>query len=848
MSMNWKLLMAFLAAPAAALMAQEGRNLAFNGDFRNVVFNQANGWICPHAPYTTHYAEGGPDNMPYIAMRAGGDDEYENKLRLKYLKLVPGATYHLSAFVRTRGFSATRGELLLVNSPWYNETGITKFPETTDGWQKFEMDVVCPKMSGPGGYDVVLLIIGQRGELDVADIRLTALTAEVDAQSAPPNVLSQIRLVPYGTSFDEVPTHQPEVSFLWFGLIGDHFKDEDYWAEAMVAEPSFISPRVPFTTGQPFVLSLKGLGKGRHLVNVRIIARADSTVAYEESFSVHIRDMPRPEEVTKGRRLNNLSVELFNQAVSAGDTVTFTVAHDTWIYFTINGLDKKEDFRVSLDGQEIGLDELTGLPEAFRQVTAGAHELKANCDGTLIARVIAELFSCGMNQGPDIAIFPPFDWEFARKYALKAVTTLNRGSFVENGRELVEAAHRSGRLWLEDMYVANRKDANDMQQFIEKTMANLEFRDGHTANEVDYSWAVNEFYTPALKASHYDRSKLIYTWIGGNPPFVPSMHQDFIGTCFNAGGGRGKILCETYMFPQPTEAASLKFVKDRLMPYIRQSCMYYPDYRRRSGIILGNFNQLNVITIEHLPQIDFKYYLDLQMNLVANDPEFEGIGTVGYWGTHYADEEMYRWSHELLRHYVVEGRRDMLSTRYGFSYRPGHIVNNDFTDGLNGWTVNAAAADSIAVESFKEYGTRNQNRWSSPKGCGDTFCVFHRGEGHANEISQLATGLVPDKPYMLLFSVGDYDDLKAQKLNPRRLGLDAVLDNAEILPESTVYVDERQKGKYEHNHNVARQNLHRILFKPKASELLLTFTDEKAVPGDNLMFNYIQLKPFFPKD
>ena len=101
---------------------------------------------------------------------------------------------------------------------------------------------------------------------------------------------------------------------------------------------------------------------------------------------------------------------------------------------------------------------------------------------------------------------------------------------------------------------------------------------------------------------------------------------------------------------------------------------------------------------------------------------------------------------------------------------------------------------------------------------------------------------------MLLFSVGDYDDLKQQKLNPRRFGLDVVLENAEILPESTVYVDKREKGKYAHNHNVARQNLHRILFIPKVSEMTVTFTDEKAKPGENLMVNYIQLKPFYPKE
>ena len=202
----------------------------------------------------------------------------------------------------------------------------------------------------------------------------------------------------------------------------------------------------------------------------------------------------------------------------------------------------------------------------------------------------------------------------------------------------------------------------------------------------------------------------------------------------------------------------------------------------------------------------------------------------------------------MLRHYVVEGRKDMLSKQFGFSYIPGHIVNSDFAEGLSGWTAEPAAENAIMVEKFNGYAKRNQNRWNAPRGCGDTFCVFKAVEVKPNKLIQKAKGLTPGKPYMLLYSVGDYDELKAQKLNPRRYGLEAILENAEILPESTTYIDKREKGKYAHNHNVARQNLHRIIFIPKSSEMTITFTDEKAQSGENLMVNYIQLKPFYSKE
>ena len=841
----WSLLIA-----TTVLMAQDGKNLAFNGNFRQTAFGHVYGWICPPVPYTTYHATGGPDGLPYVAMRQGDDDSYENKLRLKYITLVPGERYRISAWIRTKDFSAKRGELLLVNNPWHKEAGIKKFPATTDGWQKFEKEVICPEKDSGGDYDVVLLIIGQRGELDVADIRLTALTeaAAENSRSAEEIIVNKPRLIPWGRSFDEIPADKPEIEFVWYGRINEKFKTDDHLAEAKAMDGELTSPRVPFEIGKPFGLNLLGLSTGKHPLSVRIISQADGKVVYEEPFTVNIRTLPRSDDVTKGLRLNNLAVELVNKSVAVDENVPFTLEHDGWVYFTIKDIADNAVFNLMLDGQAISTDTLTNLPEAFRLMTAGRHVVTARCAGRLIVRSIAELFSCGMVQGPDIAVFPPFDWEFTKKYALNAVTTLNRGSYKKNGRELVDAAHANGRIWLEDMYVVSYPSMEKMTEFMEKCMGRLDFRDGNTTNEMSYWWNLQETYTDVLKRCNYDHSKLIYTWISDNAPFIPSMHQDFIGTSLNAGDGRGKILCESYNYTQASEEAARRHVLGRLLPYIEESCQYYPDYLRRSGIILGNFNQLNVITIEHHPQVDFKYYLDMQMNILANHPAFEGLGCVGYWGTHYADEEMYRWSHALLRHYVVEGRKDMLSNQFGFHYIPGHIINGDFAEGLSGWEAKPAAENSIMVEKFSGYAKRNQNRWNAPRGCGDSLCVFKAVDGKPNLLVQKAKGLTPGKPYMLLLSVGDYDDLKAQKLNPRRYGLDAVLDNAEILPESTVYVDERSKGKYAYNHNVARQNLHRIIFIPKASEISITFTDEKAKPGESLMVNYIQLKPFYPKE
>ncbi|MBP5638466.1 MAG: hypothetical protein J6X55_03245 [Victivallales bacterium] len=850
------------------LHAQDGGNLAYNGDFRKAFHDRPHGWIMQQAPYATYQCYGGPDGLPYVSMHQGMDDAFENTLRIRFIALVPGEKYHLSAMIRTKNFSAKRGELLLVQNPWYKETGVKKFPETTNGWQRIEAVVTCPEYASPDGFDIVVLSIGQRGVLDIADIRLVALTKKGAAGSRPscdywfggPNdvredgfTYNNVRLVPWGRSFNEIPLYSPAISFIWYGAPDCQFKTAEHVVVAAVPELNFTSPQVLFEEGKPFSLNLSGLHAGRHRIAVKAVAKADGHVAYEEPFDVNLRDFPSELQVTRGKRLNNLCVELANSPVKTNDTFEFVTDYDSWMFFTLKTVDGKR-MNLSLDGKAFPeTDPLTGLPEAFRFVEGGRHAVKAGADGTLVVRVIAELFSCGMNQGPSLPCFSPYDGEFAKKWALKAVTTLNRGSYVDNGAALVDAAHASGRIWMEDMYIAHKNITSErIMDILKQQLGRLGARDGNTSNELDYMTSITPKYTLALKGlkvqDNYDPNKLVYTWAGTFPPYIPEIHRDFIGTCLNASGGRGKILFEAYHLTKPTEKEAIVYMQNLLLKNLLGCEKIYPGYIRRAGIILGNFNQVGGITEEHHPQVDYKYYLDMQLNMLANHPAFEGLSCVGYWGTHHGDEEMYRWSHELLRHYVVEGRKDMLSTQYGFSYLPGHIVNNDFTDGLNGWTVEPAEEGSIAIASFKGYGVNNQNRWMSPAGCGDTFCTFKAVAGKPNRLSQEIKNLVPGKKYMLLFAVGDFDDLKAKRLNPEQLGFKATVSDADISPESFVFVDKREKGLYAHNNNVARQNLHRIIFTPKATKAILAFSDAAAKPGETLLFNYIQVKPFFEKE
>jgi hypothetical protein len=271
---------------------------------------------------------------------------------------------------------------------------------------------------------------------------------------------------------------------------------------------------------------------------------------------------------------------------------------------------------------------------------------------------------------------------------------------------------------------------------------------------------------------------------------------------------------------------------------------YFPNAAAGTGMLLGNFNQIPIISLDVNPEVDYKYYLDMQMHLIATDPLLKGLGMTGYWGSYYDDEELYRWSMRLLRHYCIEGNTEMLSKSYGYRYSPGHLSNCDFADGLKGWT--ADPAEAVRADSFAGFGKSSEGRWGADGKVGDTFCVFKRGAQGPSTLSQTATGLTPGKVYTLQFVTADYKDMVAHKVAPKKHPLSAILGaGAEVIPEkSYVYVDDRTSGK-KADDGLARINLHHIRFRATAPSFKVTFTDAEAEPGTETALNYVMLKPYY---
>ena len=228
----------------------------------------------------------------------------------------------------------------------------------------------------------------------------------------------------------------------------------------------------------------------------------------------------------------------------------------------------------------------------------------------------------------------------------------------------------------------------------------------------------------------------------------------------------------------------------------------------------------------------------MQLNYVATDPTFDGLGCIGYWGSSYANEEQYRWSFMLLRHYCIEGRTDMLSDGYGFSYIPGLLRNGDFRGTLEPWI----ASGEVRTESHLGFGSRAQNRWGDNGDLGDTFAAL----GCASSLSQHVRGLVPDRLYCLQFCAFSVQDAKSNKVAPRRFSLKCdLVGDIEVLPSlSWVHVDQRIKGRYVRNNGVARTNLHHIIFRAKGQNAEITLRNDD---NEELGVNCISLNPYIPE-
>ncbi|MBQ4479339.1 MAG: hypothetical protein II943_01745 [Victivallales bacterium] len=839
-----QLLCTHLSSFVVSLLAavQPGENLISNGELQSERSDTPP--ICwtteQNVQYLGYHSNGGPENRPYVSITNYSDEptDSETVLRQQGLTLVAGERYHVSVWIRTVDFISSHSGVIIGNHGWTKTIGPENFQGTQD-WTHLEGDYNLME-SEDKRYFAAIFACQFTGELDIADFQLTAISEGAQQGSAPSAIralLDKPLLVPWAPRLHRIPADTPCLTFRLFAPKQSNLADLDLEFTTSDTEESIIQPLQHDLNTIALPASARE-GDFTAIIRHRPTGKVLFTTTQE--FSV----VNLPSVSTKGhRKLNNLVTEVLNAPLEKdGQTLSFTTERDGWVYVSIE-TDSSEQFRIIIDDSEQIMTNETPRHEAFRELSRGEHTLAiqgAAADTQVIVRSIAEIFNyCPCANSP-VKENPPYDWAFHEKYGLPAITTQNGGNIPEEHREWFRA---QGYRWLGNLNCVNPASPEAMTQLLNDSPGMNEPQyDGVTCDEQFFNQPgslVN--FTQGIRAYGNPHDHLIYTWIVGKPT-TPGVDHDFLAACVDASHGRGKLLIEAYCRTKLTEQDAREYLDEYITETVRRFRKALPDVIDSTGVILGDFNQLPILSLHHHPEVDYKYYLDMQLNLVANAPEFEGLGCVGYWGSYYADHELHRWAYMLLRHYCVEGKTTMLSDEYGFSYLPGHVINGDFRGNFDGWMVQG----DVTLDSCAGMASASQNRWGGNGGTGDTFAVFHKTGEETSTLTQTATGLVPGGTYLLQFVTFDADDAHNKVTAGKDIGIRATLGEGAVVREdlSWHHIDRRETGRYAHNNGCVRPNLHHIVFTAIAPQVTITLDNKLSHPGENLGVNFFAVTPF----
>lgn len=829
-----------LASFPGTLPAQvePGENIIVNGRFDSDQMPLPPCWKLQYAPQEDCRcdASGGPGGIPCVTFSNFGEKPKSFSLRQFELELVAGARYRFSAKVRTRGLSGRNIGLAVVNHGWTKEIQVGKILPDQD-WTEYSSEVTMIPSRPKNGYFAVFYALDFKGEISVADVRLEAVDANALAGSVKPSAGADTRLprlVPVRPLLSRIPSSNREIAFAFYGRLPGKAPHGEFDVEISVPGVSSVS-RAALCAGETRVPLPEGAESGK--LSVRLARRSDGSEVLSDMYRFCVVEPPSC-AVDSGRRLNNLVRELLSREVPSGDEeFSFSLAKDSWVFLSL----EKAGARLLLDGVEaVGVETPRG--EAFRRVSAGRHTLRAlNGRGArIVARKVPEIFNYPPCFNSFVLENGKYDWDFCERFVFPATTIQNGGS-IPRDRRLIH--RRRGGEWLSSVGTSSIKSADDLYSRVAKSSGMVNpLYDGVTCDEQFFQNPGKlVHFTTGLKRFCLDDSgdRLVYSWAVGRPA-NHGVDQEFFSACANASRGRGRVLSEIYCRPAKTEAEARVYLDEYITGTFNALAGLYPGASASVGVILANFNQIPILSVHHYPEVDLKYFLDMQLHLIANDPAFEGLGCVGYWGSYYADREFLRWSMALLRHYCVEGRTDMLSARCGYTYLPGHVANGDFTDGLAGWTCSG----DVTASRIKGLGLTLESRWYADNGVGDGFALLRKSEGAVSKIEQRVKNLVPGRLYRLQCCMFDESAARKGVKCDRRVELDVSFSGAALAADlSWRHIDRRVTEK-KPNPCI---NLEYAVFRAEATEATVCISNAKAPEGSGLGVNFISVCPYYPE-
>ncbi|MCK4323097.1 MAG: hypothetical protein KAW89_01105, partial [Armatimonadetes bacterium] len=306
---------------------------------------------------------------------------------------------------------------------------------------------------------------------------------------------------------------------------------------------------------------------------------------------------------------------------------------------------------------------------------------------------------------------------------------------------------------------------------------------------------------------------------------------------------------ETYIPEQPTEAEAWKTLEYYLVENTERYQAVIPDCQKHMIVCLG-YLTAPPETLNVNPGVDWKVFQDMAFNLIANHPVLWQLYGIQCYHSAYADEEIQRWTAKLLRHYCIEGNRQMLSTD---PYILPHIQNADFAEGTTGWRLSPAEEGSIEVRSAEGYSWL-QGRYPLTTQ-GNTFLWTKRSAQRPNRFSQQIRKLEPGRLYSLKMFTADYQCLVQQQDVEESHQVRVQIDDVELIRDKS-FQEIYPSGLAGHCHGEfnLENNLwidyHLLVFRARSENATLTISDwasdtQPGGPlGQELIYNFIEVQPY----
>ncbi len=558
--------------------------------------------------------------------------------------------------------------------------------------------------------------------------------------------------------------------------------------------------------------------------------------------------------------LNNFVTELVRETNLTGSatTVEFSLPRAGWVFVSaVAHAGNKANVVVAIDAADRvvfthGSDKPQRL-ESMRHLKSGRHRVLVNCTESatlesLSVRSIPDLlfYSC-LYGDPGLIEHSPYDKQQLESLIRKNANHLIIHAGQQLPPDVIQAWLREGRRWIGGCGIA-WGDEQENYDYWTKHLNENPFLDGLIADEFCPRARITNG-TPRFFPSQYRdctraltriRSEEAYAgkqfiaYIGDWHRYIweeaPETSQ-FIRGLMDAGY---RYSWERYFREQPTEKLAERYLTWNLTQPMQAWREEQPGAERNLIACLC-LTTLPGHNLNIHPHVDYKVWMDMQVQRLATDPAFAGLGGLMWWGLGLSDEETIRWASRLMRHYAIEGNTDRLSND---PYELTHLTNADFDNGTDGWALRPAAEATLGVRPQLGFGNMVQSRVGVT--AGNNVLWMKRSDKRENLVSQTLQDLEPGRLYSVkVLAAQNVDDDPMGKASPIRVDVQGV----EEIP------DWRFRHVYNRPGGV-RLNYHWLVFRAISATGRLTISDWQTAEepggaiGAETFCNFIEVQPY----